>query len=111
MVVLIGTENPIHMHGPGPKQDVNGVQGERKAVKANLNSNCQTTNTPVHKNYTNYCVLNLKGNKFWKLSMSKNVIGPEEGTLAKDYFHNVKDGSSAVYTRWDGKTVFFRGRS
>ncbi|XP_071797357.1 collagenase 3-like [Asterias amurensis] len=51
------------------------------------------------------------GNKFWKLSMSKNVIGPEEGTLAKDYFHNVKDGSSAVYTRWDGKTVFFRGRN
>ncbi len=53
----------------------------------------------------------FSGNKFWKVSMSKNAIGPEEGTLTKNYFHNVKDGSTAVYTRWDGKTVFFRGRN
>ncbi|XP_038065691.1 matrix metalloproteinase-24-like [Patiria miniata] len=53
----------------------------------------------------------FSGNKFWRFSETKDIVGPVEGTVSRDYFERLNAGTTAVYTRWDGKLVFLRGRN
>ncbi|XP_022095540.1 collagenase 3-like [Acanthaster planci] len=53
----------------------------------------------------------FSGSKFWKMSTNKEFVGSSEGTVCRDYFERLKVGATAVYTRWDGKVVFFKGKN